>query len=135
MKKLPIMAMASVAMAGMAVAQEAPTIPDRVSLNPDSPWFWPGYTRLGLMLDGAEQRGDVHEFCVSEGWIVRRCRNRMGQFMIENGEFKLEQLFGEVSPYVKSRPEPRATDSGEQARLAAAQAKRDRKAAKRRAQS
>lgn len=58
--------------AEMAAQPEEPTIPRRVSVNPRSPYYWPHYRRLRVLLDGEERHGDVEEFDIKAGWCKLR---------------------------------------------------------------
>ena len=74
----------------------ADTLPDRLSLNPRSPFFDGELLRrgVGIRFKGKE-RTDVEEYCVSEGWIrvaAGRSMDRYGQPMTIN-------LNGEVEPF------------------------------------
>lgn len=99
-------------------------IPDRVSIDPESPHFWPHYRKLGVTFNGRPRSGDVHEFCVSEGWAMVRIRTRLG-YETENGKFKLQRIEGMVMPYWTGGMVPDVD------RESAAEAKRARRAAKR----
>ena len=83
----------------MADEPQTDTPPDRLSLNPKSPWFDGTLLRrgVGIRFKGKE-RTDVEEYCVSEGWIrvaAGRARDRYGQPMTI-------KLSGEVEPYFVS---------------------------------
>lgn len=112
--------------------------PDHLSVDRDSPYYDECYKRIGVRLDGIERRGDVQEYCMSEGWILVRDRNAIGKFKIDNqGRYMFTKLFGAVVAYWKdNRPTrrfvPNYTQPPEAAKaaLSAAEAKRQRKAAK-----
>ena len=107
-------------------------IPDRVSLDPTSPHYWPHYRKLGVNIDGKKRPGDVHEFCVSVGWAMVRVRNEKGQFKIDpTGQgFMLERITGQIEPFLREPlPDERKTLADAE-RLRAAEEKRQRKAAK-----
>lgn len=58
-------------------------IPDRLSINPRSPYFDQSLLErgIGIRFKGAERK-DVEEYCISEGWIrvaVARKMDRHGQ--------------------------------------------------------
>lgn len=58
-----------------------PKPPDRLSASPGSPYFDADVCkRVRVFLDGVERRGDVDEYCVSGGWIMRRVLNGFGRF-------------------------------------------------------
>jgi len=99
-------------------------IPDRVSIDPKSPHFWPDYRKLGVRINGEVRRGDVHEFCVSEGWAKVRQRTKWG-YVVNGDTYALEKIEGRIEPYFAFERDP-APD-----RQKAAEEKRARKAAKR----
>ena len=85
-------------------------IPDRVSIDKDSPHFWPTYYLLGVRIDRRERLGDVHEFCVSEGWAMVRSRGIDGKpYDDGSGKFAMERIEGEIEPYLK-KPLPGIVD-------------------------
>jgi hypothetical protein len=84
------------------------TLPDRLSLNPRSPWFDAELLRrgVGIRFKGKERR-DVEEYCVSEGWI----RVAAGRAMDRYGQPMTIKLKGEVEPYFEDQPsEPSAEE-------------------------
>lgn len=77
-------------------------IPDRVSLEADSPYYFPHWKHLGVRFNGGES-SSVVEFCVSEGW----CRNQVfhgGRAKKERGKFVTVTRRGTIEPYWRSRP-------------------------------
>jgi hypothetical protein len=74
----------------------ADTLPDRLSLNPRSPFFDGELLRrgVGIRFKGKE-RTDVEEYCVSEGWI----RVAAGRSMDRFGQPMTIKLKGEVEPF------------------------------------
>ena len=74
----------------------ADTPPDRLSLNPRSPWFDAELLRrgVGIRFKGKERR-DVEEYCVSEGWI----RVGAGRSLDRFGQPMTVKLKGEVEPF------------------------------------
>lgn len=70
--------------------------PDRLSLNPRSPWFDAELLRrgVGIRFKGNERR-DVEEYCVSEGWI----RVAAGRSLDRFGQPMTVKLKGEVEPF------------------------------------
>ena len=74
----------------------ADTLPDRLSLNPRSPWFDGDILRrgVGIRFKGRE-RTDVEEYCISEGWI----RVAAGRSMDRYGQPMTIKLQGEVEPF------------------------------------
>jgi hypothetical protein len=74
----------------------ADTPPDRLSLNPRSPFFDGELLRrgVGIRFKGKE-RTDVEEYSVSEGWI----RVAAGRSMDRYGQPMTIKLKGEVDPF------------------------------------
>ena len=71
-------------------------LPDRLSLNPRSPYFDAGILRrgVGIRFKGRE-RSDVEEYCISEGWI----RVAAGRSLDRFGQPMTVKLKGEVEPF------------------------------------
>ena len=72
------------------------TLPDRLSIEPNSPYFNAEALErgVGIVFNGKE-REDVSEYCVSEGWIrvpAGKSKDRFGQPMTM-------KLKGKVEPY------------------------------------
>jgi hypothetical protein len=89
--------------------------PDRLSLNPRSPFFDGELLRrgIGIRFKGRE-RTDVEEYSVSEGWI----RVAAGRSMDRFGQPMTIKLKGEVEPFFqdsKSGDEAEAAGAGEAA--------------------
>jgi hypothetical protein len=74
----------------------ADTPPDRLSLNPKSPFFDGELLRrgVGIRFKGRE-RTDVEEYSVSEGWI----RVAAGRSLDRYGQPMTVKLKGEVEPF------------------------------------
>lgn len=107
-----------------------PDIPDHVSIDTASPHFWPTYYLLGVRIDGRERLGDVHEFCVSEGWAMVRAKGPDGRpYDDGTGHFAMEKIVGKIEPYLK-KPLPGQKTLADAERIRAAEEKRARKAAK-----
>lgn len=70
--------------------------PDRLALNPKSPHFHRDAIErgVGVRFKGQE-RDDVEEYCVSEGWI----RVAAGKARDRHGNPMTIKLSGEVEPY------------------------------------
>jgi len=81
----------------------ADDFPDRLSLNPRSPWFDAEVLRrgVGIRFKGRERR-DVEEYCISEGWI----RVQAGKTMDRHGQPLTIRLTGEVEPFLLGGEEP-----------------------------
>jgi len=78
------------------------TPPDRLSLDPRSPYFDENLLSrgVGIKLNGNEKTG-VMEYCISEGWIritAGKSRDRYGQPMTI-------KLSGTVEPYYENPPQ------------------------------
>ena len=81
------------------MAEDQAPLPDRLSLDPRSPYFDADLLErgIGIRFNGQEKT-NVQEYCVSEGWIkmaVGRSRDRFGNPMTIT-------LKGEVEPYVEA---------------------------------
>ena len=84
------------------MADDAPQLPDRLSLDPRSPYFDGEILKnpVGIKFNGQEKT-NVQEYCVSEGWIkvaAGRSRDRFGNPMTVT-------LKGKVEPYIETQPE------------------------------
>ena len=85
------------------MADEPKDMPDRLSLDPRSPFFDEAVLGrgVGIRFNGQEKT-NVEEYCVSEGWIrvaAGRSRDRFGNPMTI-------KLKGSVEPYVTVPLEP-----------------------------
>jgi hypothetical protein len=74
------------------------TLPDRLSTNPDSPFYDASLLErgIGIRFNGTEKT-NVDEYCVSEGWIriaAGKARDRAGNPMTI-------KLKGVVEPYLQ----------------------------------
>jgi hypothetical protein len=78
------------------------TPPDRLSLNPRSPHFDASILRrgIGIRFKGQE-RTNVEEYSVSEGWI----RVAAGRSLDRFGQPMTVKLQGEVEPYFQDADE------------------------------
>jgi hypothetical protein len=77
------------------------TPPDRLSLDPRSPFFDQDVLSrgIGIRFNGQEKT-NVEEYCISEGWIrvaAGRSRDRFGNPMTV-------KLSGQVEPYFETPP-------------------------------
>jgi hypothetical protein len=91
------------------MADDAQDMPDRLSLDPRSPFFDQDILGrgVGIRFNGQEKT-NVEEYCVSEGWIrvaAGRSRDRFGNPMTI-------KLRGTVEPYIDA-PEPEAGPDGD----------------------
>ena len=90
------------------MADKPQDMPDRLSLDPRSPYFDQAVLGrgVGIRFNGQEKT-NVEEYCVSEGWIrvaAGRSRDRFGNPMTI-------RLRGKVEPYVDA-PEGSDGDAG-----------------------
>ena len=77
------------------------TPPDRLSVNPKSPHFNQEALQrdVGVRFNG-EERTNVEEYCVSEGWI----RVAVGKTLDRKGNPLTLKLNGVVEPYYRTEP-------------------------------
>ena len=77
------------------------TPPDRLSTNPDSPFYDEAALArdVGIRFKGAEKT-NVEEYCVSESWV----RVAAGKAKDRRGNPLTIKLAGEVEPYFKNPP-------------------------------
>ncbi len=75
-----------------------PTLPDRLSIDPTSKFFNADVFKfdVGIQFNGKE-RGDVEEYCVSEGWI----KVPAGRQVDRKGKPLLITLKGKVDAFYK----------------------------------
>jgi Protein of unknown function (DUF3297) len=88
-------------------------LPDRLSLDPRSPWFDEEVLKrgVGIRFNGQEKT-NVQEYCVSEGWI----RVPAGRSLDRYGNPMTLMLKGKVEPYVEPKfgePGAQPSDRGE----------------------
>lgn len=74
-------------------------IPDRVSINPKSRFYFAKYRGLGVKISGYVRKADVEEFCVSEGWALVRVPDARGRFKTERGKFLTTKIKGLIEPF------------------------------------
>ena len=88
----------------------ADTPPDRLSLNPRSPFFDGELLRrgVGIRFKGRE-RTDVEEYSVSEGWI----RVAAGRSLDRYGQPMTVKLKGEVEPFFQDARSGEEAEDGE----------------------
>lgn len=77
------------------------TPPDRLSVNPKSPHFNEEVLQrdVGVRFNG-DERTNVEEYCVSEGWI----RVAVGKTLDRKGNPLTLKLNGVVEPYYRAAP-------------------------------
>jgi hypothetical protein len=79
------------------MTEEIPELPDRLSLDPSSPYFNKEILSrgVGIRFNGQEKT-NVEEYCISEGWIrveAGRSRDRYGKPMTIKVKGKVEPYF------------------------------------------
>jgi len=79
------------------------TLPDRLSVDPRSPYYNEGLIArgVGIRLNGTEKT-NIEEYCVSEGWV----RISAGRTVDRHGRPLTMKLRGKVEPYLKGAAEP-----------------------------
>ena len=78
------------------------TLPDRLSNDPDSPYYNEALLQrdIGIRFAGKEKT-NVEEYCVSEGWIKVAAGNAKDRF----GKPLTIKLKGPVEPYFRKKEE------------------------------
>jgi len=81
----------------------ADALPDRLSTDPDSPYYDAALLERGIGIRFAgKEKTNVEEYCVSEGWI----RVSVGNTKDRKGKPLTMKLKGPVEPYLKDeKPE------------------------------
>ncbi len=81
------------------------TLPDRLSVNPKSPYYDEALLErgVGVRFNGADKT-NVEEYCVSEGWV----RLAVGRTVDRSGKPMTVKLKGTVEPYLRESPEESA---------------------------
>ena len=76
------------------------TLPDRLSSNPNSPYFNEELIAkgVGIRFNGAEKT-NVDEYCVSEGWVRVTAGNAKDRY----GNPMTIKLKGKVEPYFRAQ--------------------------------
>ena len=79
------------------IASDTP--PDRLSVDPNSPWHDADVLQrgVGIRFKGVEKT-NVEDYCVSEGWV----RLAVGKTVDRNGRQMTVKLQGPVEPYFES---------------------------------
>ena len=77
---------------------EKPTLPNRLSVDPKSPFHAPAVFEhgIGIRLNDKE-RSDVEEYCISEGWV----RVPAGKAVDRKGQPLTIKLKGKVEAYYR----------------------------------
>ena len=80
------------------MSDEIPALPDRLSVDPDSPFYNADLlTRgVGIRFKG-EEKTNVEEYCVSESWV----RLSVGNKVDRRGKSLTIKLSGPVEPYLR----------------------------------
>lgn len=80
------------------MSEDSPTLPDRLSVNPKSPYYNETLLArgIGIRFKG-EEKTNVAEYCVSEGWV----RLTIGNKVDRKGEPLTMKFSGPVEPYLK----------------------------------
>jgi hypothetical protein len=77
------------------------SLPDRLSTDPDSPYYNEALLARGIGIRFAgQEKTNVEEYCVSEGWI----RVAAGKALDRRGKPLTIKLKGPVEPYLKDQP-------------------------------
>ena len=72
------------------------TPPDRLSTDPDSPFYDEALLERGIGIRFAgQEKTNVEEYCVSEGWV----RLPVGKSLDRHGNAMTIKVMGEVVPY------------------------------------
>ncbi|KQU80291.1 MULTISPECIES: DUF3297 family protein [unclassified Rhizobacter] len=76
-----------------------PALPDRLSVDPRSPFHVAAIfeREIGIRFNGKE-RGDVEEYCISEGWI----RVPAGRKVDRKGQPLMLKLKGQVEAFYRA---------------------------------
>ena len=78
------------------------TLPDRLSVDPDSPFHDADLLARGIGIKfKGEEKTNVEEYCVSEGWV----RLAVGKRVDRKGKAMTIKLQGLVEPYLQSDPQ------------------------------
>ena len=78
--------------------ETTPALPDRLSVNPDSPFYDEAILQrnVGVRFKG-QDKTNVEEYCVSEGWV----RIAVGTGRDRKGNPMTVKLKGQVEPFLK----------------------------------
>lgn len=83
------------------MTEDIPELPDRLSLDPRSPYFNEAILSrgVGIRFNGQEKT-NVEEYCISEGWI----RIEAGRSRDRHGKPMTIKLKGKVEAYFENSP-------------------------------
>ncbi|MFJ7566629.1 DUF3297 family protein [Herminiimonas sp. NPDC097707] len=75
-----------------------PSLPDRLSVDPRSPYYVAAIFEhdVGIKLNDKE-RSDVEEYCISEGWV----KVPAGKALDRKGHPLMTKLKGKVEPFYR----------------------------------
>jgi len=75
-----------------------PALPDRLSVNPASPFYNAALLErgVGVRFNGTD-KNNVEEYCVSEGWV----RLAVGKTVDRHGNAMTVKYRGAVEPYLR----------------------------------
>jgi len=77
------------------------TPPDRLSADPDSPFYNEALLERGIGVRfRGQEKTNVEEYCVSEGWV----RLAVGKTLDRKGKQLTIKYTGDVVPYFKDEP-------------------------------
>lgn len=77
------------------------TPPDRLSADPDSPYYDEALLERGIGVRfRGQEKTNVEEYCVSEGWV----RLAVGKTLDRKGKQLTIKYSGTVEPYFKDEP-------------------------------
>ncbi|MDX1587993.1 MAG: DUF3297 family protein [Oleiphilaceae bacterium] len=81
----------------MTDTQSLPPLPDRLSTNPNSPYYDEAIVEhdVGILVNGKE-RTNVEEYCISEGWIKvpsPKALDRRGQPLLIKMKGKVQAFY------------------------------------------
>jgi hypothetical protein len=80
------------------MSDETPILPDRLSVDPDSPFHDADLLARGVGIRfRGEEKTNVEEYCVSEGWV----RLSVGNKVDRRGKALTIKLSGPVEPYLR----------------------------------
>jgi hypothetical protein len=94
------------------MSEEKKPLPDRLSLDPRSPYFDQDVLKhgVGIRFNGVE-KVNVEEYCLSEGWI----RIAAGRSRDRHGNPMTVKLKGKVEPFYEDGDEAEGKGPGENA--------------------
>ena len=84
------------------MADDTSELPDRLALDPRSPYFDADVLQrgVGIRFNGQEKT-NVQEYCISEGWI----KMAVGRSLDRHGNPMTLTMKGKVEPYFENPPQ------------------------------